>query len=174
MEPLSTRNNDELARESGWRSPVLSLRREVDRVFDWFVQPHWERGESPVGPSATWLPLVDIAESDGGIVVRIEVPGMSKDDVDVAVSGSVLEITGEKKQLVDEKKDDQSHCERRFGRFKRSIELPDTADLDQVEAEQENGLLTVRIPKKAESISRRIEVKSTSVGARKTKVKTSA
>ena len=85
--------------------------------------------------------------------------GMSADDIDISVSGNVLTIRGEKKESVEEEREDFFHCERRFGTFTRSIELPSTADLDSISASQNDGVLTVEVQKLPTAQPKKIDVK---------------
>jgi len=168
---LIRRNNEksDVARDVTRGSSVNSLRREIDRVFDWFVQPRWSRDEW-FEPLSTWMPSVDLVENDKSIMVRAEVPGIAKDDVRISLSGRTLTISGEKKESKEEKDEDYYHCERRFGSFKRTVELPDTADLEKIDASQENGVLTVRITKKPAATARQIEIKGKSPAREKVAV----
>jgi HSP20 family protein len=151
-------------------SPLSSLRREIERLFDDFdigawrrpaggmfdVEPFW-RGELTFGKA----PAVDIAERDKEYQVTAELPGMEEKDIDVKYADGVLTIKGEKKEEKEEKKKDYYLSERRFGSFQRSFQVPDGVEADKIEASFKNGVLTVVLPKSAEAQKRekKIEIK---------------
>src|SRR5713101_5782147 len=109
--------------------------------------------------ASTWVPPVDIYQSgDQELVLKAELPDMSREDIDITVENFVLTIKGEKK-FVDDVKDEQfHHSERRYGTFSRSFSLPQTVDGSKVTAEYKNGVLTVRIPLREEAKPRQIKV----------------
>jgi HSP20 family protein len=108
---------------------------------------------------ATWVPPVDIFQSgDQELVLKAELPDMTREDIDITVENFVLTIKGEKK-LSSEVKDEQfHHVERRYGSFSRSFSLPRTVDASKVSAEYRNGVLTVRLPIREEARPRQIKV----------------
>ena len=106
-----------------------------------------------------WVPPVDIYQ-DGNqtLVIKAELPDMTREDIDITVDNSTLTIKGEKK-LSDEVKDDQFHrVERRYGAFSRSFSLPQTVDTAKVGADYKNGVLTIRLPLREEAKPRQIKV----------------
>jgi HSP20 family protein len=118
-----------------------------------------------------WMPAVDIFEKDDKFVVKAEVPGMKDEDIDVSVVGDTLMIKGEKKTESEVKETDYYRCERAYGSFYRSIPLPSTVDTNKIEANFEDGVLEVTLPKSAE-----VKPKKVAVSAKKkssTKKKTS-
>lgn len=145
---------------SGEPFAASSLRSELDRVFRQMMQSPWPGEEATA--LDTWVPSVDIAERESEIILRAEVPGIKPDDIDVTVSGERLIISGEKTEQHEEKQEHYHHCERRFGMFERSIELPASADLDRVSAEHANGVLTIHVPKLETAKPKRVEIASSS------------
>jgi len=109
--------------------------------------------------ATVWTPPVDIFQSgDHELVLKAELPDMSREDIDINIENFVLTLKGEKK-LSSEVKDDQvQHIERRFGAFSRSFSLPHTVDTAKVSADYKNGVLTVRIPLREEARPRQIKV----------------
>jgi HSP20 family protein len=109
--------------------------------------------------SSAWLPPVDIYQSgDHEVVLKAELPDMTREDFDINIENFVLTIKGEKK-LSSEVKDEQyHHVERRYGTFNRSFSLPQTVDTGKVAAEYKNGVLTVRIPLREEAKPRHVKV----------------
>ena len=135
---------------------LSSARREVDRVFDRFFNPSTTQGLS------VWAPAVDVRETNDELHVTAELPGLRSEDVNVTVENGVLTISGEKKQEVQEGKEDGNYYlfERRYGRFERSFTLPRTVNADQVKARFENGILTVSLPKAEEAKPRKVQIEA--------------
>ena len=107
----------------------------------------------------TWVPPVDIFQSgDQELVLKAELPDMSREDIDITVENFVLTIKGEKKLSGDANPDQFHHVERRYGAFRRSFSLPQTVDPNKVSAEYKNGVLTVRLPLREEAKPRSIKV----------------
>jgi HSP20 family protein len=108
---------------------------------------------------STWMPPVDIFQTgDHELVLKAELPDMSREDIDITVENFVLTIKGEKKVSTDVKDDQYHHIERRYGAFSRSFSLPQTVDSNRVSAEYKNGVLTVRLPLREEAKPRSIKV----------------
>jgi HSP20 family protein len=134
----------------------FSLLDEVEREFgDFFrspmsaVAPSWwpaARAASAVAPT------VDIYEDDGNVVLKAEIPGVAKENLDVKIVENVLTISGEKKK--EEKVEEQDYCrmERSFGAFTRSYMLPTSVQADKVKARFKDGILEVTIPKTEEAL----------------------
>ena len=108
---------------------------------------------------STWMPPVDIYQTgDHELVLKAELPDMTREDIDITVDNGTLTIKGEKK-FSSEVKDDQFHrIERRYGTFSRSFSLPQTVDTTKVGADYRNGVLTVRLPLREEAKPRQIKV----------------
>ena len=107
----------------------------------------------------TWMPPVDIYQTgDQELVLKAELPGMAREDIDITVENFVLTIKGEKKLSGDVKGEQFHHVERRYGKFSRSFSLPQTVDAGKVSAEYKNGVLSVRLPLREEAKPRQIKV----------------
>ena len=109
--------------------------------------------------SGTWVPPVDIYQNgEHEVVLKAELPDMTREAIDITVDNGTLTIKGEKK-LSNEVKEEQFHrIERRYGTFSRSFSLPQTVDPNKVAAEYRNGVLTVRLPLREEAKPRQIKV----------------
>jgi len=108
---------------------------------------------------STWMPPVDIFQAgDHELVLKAELPDMSRDDIDINIENFVLTIKGDKKASTDVKDDQYHHAERRYGSFSRSFSLPQTVDPNKVSAEYKNGVLTVTLPVREEAKPRSIKV----------------
>jgi HSP20 family protein len=109
--------------------------------------------------ASTWVPPVDIFQSgDKELVLKAELPDMSREDIDITVENGTLTIKGEKKLASDVSEEQFHHIERRYGTFSRSFSLPQTVDTGKVAAEYRNGVLTVRLPLREEAKPRQIKV----------------
>ena len=107
----------------------------------------------------TWVPPVDIYQTgEHELVLKAELPEMTREDIDVTVENFVLTVKGEKKLGADVKDEQFHHIERRYGAFSRSFSLPRTVDAGKVSAEYKNGVLTVRLPLREEAKPRQIKV----------------
>ena len=152
--------------------PLMSLRDEVDRLFDsFFPAMIGRRGLFDIDPFRRlggWVrsggelaPEVDVKETDERFEITAELPGMDEKDVEVTVREGLLVISGEKKMETKEERADYHLSERSYGRFLRSFRLPETADDDAISADFAKGVLTVIVPKTAEAQKqeKKIEVK---------------
>ncbi len=152
----------------GGADPLLSLHREMNRLFDdvfrgsrSFAPPTSQGG----GAAATFNASMDVSETDKEVRVCVELPGVDEKDIDVSLENDQLTIGGEKK-FEQEKGDEKTNyhfVERGYGRFQRALRLPFQANPDEVKATFHNGVLTVTVPKSAEqSRSRRIQIQGSS------------
>ena len=109
--------------------------------------------------SGSWVPPVDIFQNgDHEVVLKVELPDMAREDIDITFDNGTLTIKGEKK-LSNEAKEEQFHrIERRYGAFSRSFSIPQTVDATKVGADYRNGVLTVRLPLREEAKPRQIKV----------------
>jgi HSP20 family protein len=101
---------------------------------------------------------VNVRREGEDLVIEAELPGLSRDDVEITVENQILTIAGEYKEVKEEEKTEYEIRERRYGRISRSFNLPDTADGEHVTAELKDGVLTLRVPTREEAKPRRIEV----------------
>jgi len=138
--------------------PIERLRTGMDRFFERFFRDPWAPLDAAYQFAGQWLPAVDIVESDDEVTVRAEIPGIEPKDLDVSVSGNVLTLSGEKKESHELKERDYYHSERRFGAFRRSIQLPCAVKADQVSAEYSGGVLTVNLKKQEAGTRKRVPV----------------
>jgi HSP20 family protein len=106
-------------------------------------------------------------EKDDKFVVRAELPGMKREEIDVSVVGNTLTISGERKAETEVKDEDYYRCELCYGKFSRSIGLPSAVDPTKVEAEYENGILEITLPKVEAAKPKKISVKAREPKAKK-------
>lgn len=145
------RSEDELA------PSLTTFRREMDSLFDRFFGDPWG-GLREFGLGGG--PTMDVAETEDEVTLKFELPGVSPEDIEVNVSGSVLTLTGEKREQHEDKRENCCYSERSFGRFSRSVQLPGTVDPGKVDASFKNGVLTVTIEKHPEAKPKRIAVRN--------------
>ena len=132
------------------------------RVMDALLQLDPYRGEwSGLGRVAEFTPRFDVKESKDAYVISADLPGLKDDQVEVSMSGNMLTIGGKREEETREESDTYFAMERSFGTFSRSFALPDGVDAEGVTAELKTGVLTVRIPKRAEAQPKRIAIGKT-------------
>jgi len=105
-----------------------------------------------------WLPALDVVEQADGYLVRADLPGLSEQDVSISVENDVLTISGERKSEHEQSKDGYRRVERAFGRFSRSLRLPEGVDADAVSASFDKGVLEIGIPKPEARKPHRVEI----------------
>ena len=141
-----------------WTDPFRDFTQLQDRLNRAFSDAYGRSDEGLLS-SGTWLPPVDIYQSgEHQLVLKAEIPDMTREDIDVTVDKGTLTIKGEKK-LSNEVKEEQFHrIERKYGTFSRSFALPASVDPGRVAAEYKNGVLTVKLPMREEAKPRQIKV----------------
>jgi HSP20 family protein len=132
-----------------------SVQSDLDRMFDAFF------GTRRANGGYRWAPAMDLVETDDHLVVKADLPGLDKDDVEIEVSDRVLTISGERKTEHEEREGGYYRVERAYGSFSRSLSLPEGVDADKVEAEFDKGVLEVRVPKPSERKPHRVEIGET-------------
>lgn len=124
--------------------PLLSLHREVNRLFDDVFRGFGGPAFGRLGHGGAW-PHVELGETDKDIRITAELPGLDEKDVDLSVEEGVLTLRGEKRAELEDK--DRGYSERSYGRFERRIGLPQGIDREKANATFRNGVLTVILPK---------------------------
>ncbi len=136
---------------------LTRFQSEMDRLFERFWQD-FDRGPGSLLADVGW-PALDMAEEDDAIMVRMDLPGLRAEDLDIEISGNRLTVRGERADEWSDTVQGIHRRERRSGRFERSVELPAHADREKIEAKFKEGILTLRIPKQPGKGSRRIVVR---------------
>jgi len=146
-----------------WQRPILTtwpglgrlsdLRDEIDRLF-----------ESPLGETRTsqllsgWTPALDVYEEKDHFIVKAELPGLKKEDIEVSFYDGGLSISGERKSETKHEDAEAYRAERFFGRFQRTVALPTAVAVDKAKASYKDGVLTVTLPKTEEARHKHIDV----------------
>lgn len=139
---------------------LLDLEKEFNRIFNRYNDKFGLQKElDEEFENAVWSPLTDIVENDNEYVMKMDIPGVKKEDVKISYSNGEIRISGERKH-EEEKKDAKYHrVERTFGKYYRSFLLPDHIKEDKIEAEFKDGQLTITVPKADEVKPKEIAVK---------------
>jgi len=138
--------------------------REMERHMDEMTRHPLMMGARPLvwwrvpTEELGWTPSVEVYEKGDNFVVRAELPGMKKEELDISVLGDTLTIKGERKTESEVKEEDYYRCELCYGKFSRSIALPTAVEAGKVEASYENGILEITLPKAKEAKPKKIEV----------------
>jgi len=142
--------------ETGWQDigRLTDLRDEIDRLFE---TPLAEVARSAQLFSG-WTPAMDLYEDKDSLIVKLELPGMKREDIDVSLHEGCLSISGERKSEEKHAEADMYRAERFFGRFQRTVTLPTPVAGDRVKAQYKDGVLTITLPKTEEAKRKRIDV----------------
>ena len=132
------------------------LRHEIDRLFDSPLNALTNNSQQFLNG---WLPTVDLYDDHDLLVLKAELPGMKKEDIDISLHGDVLTLSGERKEEEPLNKAETYRAERFLGRFQRSLTLPFAVDTRKVQASYKDGILTITLPKAEEAKPKQIEVK---------------
>jgi len=152
MAEIEKRRSEPVVRR--WRSPVTrffedflaDLESEFPDFSDW-----WGR--------TRFSPALDVVEDDKQVVVTAELPGVQKDDMEITVHNGVLTLRGEKKEEKTSEEGGYHRMERRYGKFEKSVRLPDYVDEDKIKATYRDGVLTLTMPKSEAAKPKSIEIK---------------
>ena len=137
-------------------SDVAVLQNRLNSVFNDFARPNGEMQESLT--AGNFIPAVDIYEDEQKLLLKLEVPGVKQENLDVRLENQTLTVRGERKFESEEKEENFHRIERRYGSFFRSFSLPTTVDTENVGATYEAGVLKLELKKKASAQPRQIKV----------------
>ncbi len=144
---------------------LMTLRDRMNRLFeDVFTSA---RGEEKDLISGSWTPAVDIYEDENQLVLTAEVPGIDEKDIEIKLEDNTLSIQGERKMEKETKEENYHRIERAYGSFYRSFTLPNYIDQDKIQAEHENGILKITMPKKPELKPRKVKILKPAEGKEK-------
>ena len=144
---------------------VISPFEDFERFFDqlvprgWLRSMPWPQALTPVtGEMQRWVPSVDVIDRDKEVVVKAEIPGAKKEDIQISLTGNVMTIKGETKREEKEEKGDYYRCEISRGSFSRMLTLPADVDDAKAKAEVRDGMLEITLPKLEQAKTRDIKV----------------
>lgn len=133
---------------------ITNLRDEINRLFETPLE-EWARGSDVLN---AWSPALDLYEDKDNLIVRAELPGLKKEEIDISLHDGTLAISGERKQEKKLEDSQTSREERFYGKFQRSLGLPKAVNPNAVKASYKDGILTVTLPKTEEAKPRQIAV----------------
>jgi len=132
---------------------LASLQEQVNRLFEGNLPHH--RDQSTL---TAWSPSVDVYETEKDLVIKPHLPAVAATDIDVRLENNMLTIRGERKLEQKVKEENYLRMERSYGCFTRSFSLPNTVNTEQIQAQYNDGVLTVTLPKRAESKPKQVKI----------------
>ena len=135
---------------------LTTLRREMDRLFEDF----FKGGPLRIGDMEAWEPAVEVADTKDAVVVKAQVPGISKEQLQVNITEGTLTLKGETK--AEEKKEEKNYSRRefRYGAFSRTIALPAAVQADKAQAQLKDGVLEITMPKSEQAKAKEIPIRT--------------
>jgi len=135
-----------------------TMQDRMNRMNRLFRESYSPEGPEDALTTTSFAPLVDIYEDEHNITLKLEVPGIDEKDIDVRIDNNTLTVHGERKIEKDEKEENFRRVERQYGSFTRSFTLPSSVDASQVRADYAQGVLNIKLAKKAEAKPKQIKV----------------
>lgn len=139
-----------LVRFQPWRE-LATLQNEMSRFMNGVL-------DSPARVAQSWVPAVDVWETESEVVYAFDLPGVAEDAIEIEAHDETLTVSAKRESTVDETQEGVHRVERRFGSFSRAIALPQGADAEKIAALYENGVLEIRVPKPEAAKPRKISV----------------
>src|SRR3954471_6022357 len=136
---------------------LTSLQSEMNRLFNTFFDTP-SAGNGNGGAVRRWVPSMDLVETEDHFVLRADLPGLSEEDVAIEIEERVLTVSGERKAEHETTKEGYHRVERAFGKFSRSLTLPEGVDAEAVTASFDKGVLEISIPKPEEKKPRKVSI----------------
>jgi len=133
---------------------LTTLQNRVNSIF----QDYGRADKDELTTTGNFVPAVDVYEDEHKIVLKLEIPGVNQDDVDIRLENNTLTVSGERKFEKEEKEENFHRIERRYGSFSRSFTLPNTVDTENIRANYEHGVLNIELSKRAEAKPKQIKV----------------
>jgi HSP20 family protein len=130
---------------------LASLQTEMGRLMNGLF-------EGPGRVVQSWVPALDVWETDTEVVYAFDLPGIPEEQIDIQVQGETLTVSAEREKVAEESSDRMYRFERRYGSFTRAVGLPQGTDESKIAASYRDGVLEVRVPKPEEAKPRRIQL----------------
>jgi HSP20 family protein len=138
-----------------------AMQDRINRMSRLFRESYSPEGPEEALTTTSFAPLVDIYEDEHNITLKLEAPGIDEKDIDVRIDNNTLTVHGERKIEKEEKEENFRRVERQYGSFTRSFTLPSSVDVSQVSADYAQGVLNIKLAKKAEAKPKQIKVNVT-------------
>jgi len=135
---------------------LISIQDRMNRLFDQTLAR--TRGEEEGISASTWMPAVDIYETADRVVMKAELPGLTREDIEINVRDNTLSLRGERKFEKEVKEENYLRIERAYGSFQRSFTLPATIHQDKIRAVFKDGVLELSLPKAEEACPKQIKI----------------
>src|SRR5256714_9856951 len=136
---------------------LATLQNRVNSLF----QDYGRTGQDELTTTGSFVPAVDVYEDEHKVTLKLEIPGIKQEDVDVRLENNTLTVRGERKFETEEKEENFHRIERRYGSFSRSFTLPNSVDPENVKADYRDGVLNIELAKRAEAKPKQIKVSVT-------------
>ena len=159
MAKLMRRNEKSQAEDLGTWDPLRASLSRMDpfrMVREMFQDPFG--GMGLIGTESVFRPNLDVTETNEAFEIHVDLPGVGEEDIEVQVTGNRLTVSGKREAEETREGDRYVAIERAYGAFSRSFVLPDSADLDHIEAELRNGVLEIKVPKRGEMKGRKVSI----------------
>ena len=150
-----------ITRFASYRSPMSDmalLQNRLNSIFQDFPWPSSEGSSSESLATGSFTPAVDVYEDPHKIMLKVEVPGVKQEDLDIRLENNTLTIRGERKFESEEKEENFHRIERRYGSFVRTFTVPPTVDTESLSANYDAGVLTITMNKKAEAKPKQVKI----------------
>ncbi|QNI36867.1 Hsp20/alpha crystallin family protein [Edaphobacter albus] len=148
-----------IIRFTPFRSPFSDLSLLQNRLDSMFQDFEWSAEQNEALTTGNFVPPVDVYEDSQKVILKLEVPGIKQDDLDVRLEDQILTVKGDRKFEKEEKEENFHRIERRYGSFVRSFTVPQTVDTESVAADYNTGVLTITLNKKAEAKPKQVKIK---------------
>ena len=141
-----------------WRDirPMEAGEHVIDEILTSWPFRTWRR----LPDEMSWSPPVEMYEKADRFVVRVELPGVRKDDIDLSMTGDTLIVRGGREVPTQAKDEEYHRCEVCYGKFSRSVTVPAAVDVDGIEATYEDGVLEIGLPKTRDARAAKVEIKA--------------
>lgn len=138
---------------------LLEVEREFNKLFNSFGRRFLDTNGKEDLENVVWMPLSDITENKDSFTIKMDIPGIKKNDVKISYSDGQLSISGERKEEKESSDTTYHRVERTYGKFFRSFNLPQKIKYDQIEAVFNDGQLLITVPKSEEAKPKEIDIK---------------
>ena len=146
-------------KQSNWLDPfseMENLQKQMNQLFDFSLSRNLFGDNTLL--SGQWSPAIDVYDSKDNVLVKVDLPGLTKDEIEVSIQDNNLILKGEKRKDTEVKEENYYKTERFYGSFYRTVPLPSAVDQTKVESSYKDGVLTLELPKKEEAKPKQIPI----------------